>query len=125
MFQVERIHGHPANRLSSRSSIRAWSCVLSIRPTSLSVGLSLSRLGRPSARRTWIPAGTSSDCRYVSWGLPVAFLIDSAAFSVYINPLSDSIRRVARDAVEEVNKVFVLQLLSELKRVHRGDMATR
>ena len=37
-----------------------------------------------------------------------AVLIACAIFAADFRPLSDSIRRVARDAVEEVNKVFVL-----------------
>ena len=54
----------------------------------------------------------------------LAFLIACAIFAVDFRPPSRPIRGNMSGVEEEVNKVFVLQLLSELKQVHRSDMAT-
>ena len=55
----------------------------------------------------------------------IAFLIACAIFAADFRPPSRPRRGDTSGVEQEVNKVFVLQLLSELKQVHRSDMATR
>ena len=111
--------GHLVFELSSPSRVEGRSSVASIRSAGLGICLSLSGLGGPSARRTWIPAGVSSDCRYVTECPSLASRIACAIFAVDFRPSSGSRRRVMRGVVHEVNNVVVFQLLSELKRVNR------
>ena len=119
VLPIDCRQGHLVFELSSPSRVEGRSSAASIRSTSLGIGLSLSRLGGPSARRTWIPASTSSDCRYVTECPSLASRIACAIFAVDFRPPSGSRRRVMRGVVHEVNKVVVFQLLSELKRVNR------
>ena len=75
---------------------------------------------RAPCRRTWIPAGTSFDCRYVTECPSLAFLVACAIFAVDIRPPSRPRRGNTSGVEEEVNKVFVLQLISELKQAQNG-----
>ena len=116
---IDRHTRHLIFELRSPSRVERRSSAASIRSRGLRIGLSLSRLGGPSARRTWIPASTSSDCRYVTECPSLASRIACAIFAVDFRPSSGSRRRVMRGVVHEVNNVVVFQLLSELKRVNR------
>ena len=75
---------------------------------------------RAPCRRTWIPAGTSFNCRYVTECPSLASRIACAIFAVDFSPLS-RLRRGNTSAVkQEVNKATVPQLISELKQVQNG-----
>ena len=125
VLPIDCRQGHLVFELSSPSRVEGRSSVASIRSAGLGICPSLSGLGGPSARRTWIPAGVSSDCRCVPECPSLAPSIACAIFSVDFRPSSGSRRRVMRGVVHEVNKVVVFQLLSELKRVNRCGMMTK
>jgi len=55
----------------------------------------------------------------------LAFLIACAIFAVDFRPPSRPIRGNTSGVEEEVNKVFVLQLLSELKQAQNGVTTAR
>ena len=125
VLPIDCRQGHLVFELSSPSRVEGRSSVASIRSAGLGICLSLSGLGGPSARRTWIPAGVSSDCRCVPECPSLAPSIACAIFSVDFRPSSGASRRVMRGVVHEVNKVVVFQLLSELKQVSRRGMTTK
>ena len=120
VLPIDCRQGHLVFELSSPSRVEGWSSTASIRSAGLGICPSLSGLGGPSARRTWIPASTSSDCRYVTECPSLASRIACAKFSVDFRPPSGSRRRNKRGFVHEMNKVVVFQLHSELKQAQNG-----
>ena len=67
-----------------------------------------------------MPAGTSSDCRYVTECPSLASRIACAIFAVDFRPLSRPRRGNTSGVEQEVNKATVPQLISELKLVQNG-----